>query len=95
MENNENCKTISFSRNEKIVRFVCFAGVIICAVIGILLLFLNKIGIGIAIICTSILSFALLLKPVITKIKSIFEKQEKRRIFYAVIYAIIILIFRM
>lgn len=97
-ENTKEIKTknysnkVVFSKNEKILRLICYCGIILCGIIGILLFFLNKIGIGIGILCACSLSIFLITPFVIGKVKKWFKNNESRRIFYALCYMLIILI---
>lgn len=84
-------KTV-YSRNEKILRFICVLGITLCAIIGILLFFLNKIGLGILVLCSCAVSVFLITNFFIGIIKKCFGSHSKKRIIYAGVYALIILI---
>ncbi|MBE6674469.1 MAG: hypothetical protein E7596_05130 [Ruminococcaceae bacterium] len=87
----ENKRPI-YSKNEKILRIICFLGIIICEIIGILLFFVNNIVGGIVVILSCIVSSFLVSSFFTLKIKSWFSNKSKKRAIYAAFYALIILV---
>ena len=87
----ENKRPI-YSKNEKILRIICFLGIIICEIIGILLFFVNNIVGGIVVILSCIASSFLVSSFFTLKIKSWFSNKSKKRAIYAAFYALIILV---
>ena len=91
-ENIVTKKKAAFSRNEKMLRFVCYAGVFLCAIIGILLLLLKEIGLGIAVLSTCVASLFLLSRLFISLVRKWVGGFEKKRVILATVYCLIILI---
>ncbi len=87
-----NKKRLAYSKNEKILRAICFIGIVICEIIGILLFFVNNIVGGIIVFLACLVSSILISSFFTLKIKSWFGNKNKKRVIYAVFYALIILI---
>ena len=87
-----NKKRLAYSKNEKILRAICFIGIVICEIIGILLFFVNNIVGGIVVLLSCLASSFLISSFFTLKIKSWFSNKSKKRAIYAAFYALIILI---
>ena len=90
MDKTEN--KIVYSKNEKIVRIICYVGIALSVVIGILLFPLGKVGGGIAVLCTSAVSLFLLNSFFVKKYKAWFAENKNKRIIYACLYAFILIL---
>lgn len=88
----EEKEKIPYSRNEKIVRFICFAGIFISIIVGILLFPIGKPSGGIIVLSTSAVSFILMLPFVSRTFKDKFKCHKYRRFIYASFYAAIIIL---
>lgn len=90
MDKTEN--KIIYSRNEKIVRIICYVGIALSVIIGILLFPLGKVGGGIAVLCTSAVSLFLLSSFFVKKYKTWFSEHKNKRVIYACLYAFILVL---
>ena len=85
------CK-LCFSKYEKLLRAVCYIGIAICIIIGILLFFVDNI-LGGAIVISSCLISSFLVSGFFTqKVKTWFGNKDKKRVIYVAFYALIMLI---
>ena len=82
----------AYSKREKILRGICFAGIVICEIIGVLLFFINKPLNAIIILCACVISSFLVCSFITAKVKECFKRFPKKRVIYAVFYALIIMI---
>lgn len=91
METKEKRK-FYYSRNEKIVRAIAILGIILSEVIGVLLLVLGRTLNGIIVFCACAVASFLVSSFFIGIVKNKLCFHEKRRVFYALIYAGIIIL---
>ena len=81
-----------YSKNEKIVRIICFFGIALSVIVGILLFFIhNYIG-GILTLVACAVSLILVNSIAVSKFKALISKQEKKKIILALFYIFIILL---
>lgn len=85
-------KRVYYSKNEKILRVLCFIIIVVCEIIGILLFALKKPLMGALVIGSCAISSFLISSFFIGKIKGWFGSNPKKRVIYVAAYAIIILI---
>ena len=83
---------ITYSKNEKIVRAVCYLGILISFIIGILLLFISKLVGGIIVLVISATGIFLINSFVIIKVKAFINNKPKKKLLLAIFYITVILI---
>lgn len=90
MEENKN--KIVYSRNEKILRVISIAAIIVSLIVGIMLFPLGKIVGGVIVLCACALSIVLVSGFFTRFIKRKFSTHKYKKAIYASIYALIMVI---
>ena len=88
----EKLKKLDYSKNERFLRLLCFAIIVLCEIIGILLFILSKPLLGTIVLISCAVSSFLISSFFIGKIKKWFGNLPKKRIVYAAVYILLILI---
>lgn len=83
---------IIYSRNEKIVRIIAIAGIVLSIIVGIMLFPLGKVSGGIIVLCSSLLACLLVSGFSIRWFKKRFMLHKYKRFIYAAVYAVIMII---
>lgn len=83
---------ISYSKYEKVLRIICFIGIVISEFIGILLLCIEKYSSGIIVLSACLLSSFLISSFSVKRIKDLFSSKKFKRVLYVIYYFVVILI---